>query len=129
MKIEKISIDKIKMYENNAKEHPEWQVEQIKKSIQEFGFNDPIAIDEKGVGNKALHVSVMSSEQLYEAFCFPLDRIYIPAVKSNIFYGNIFISNKFGMSDISNLLRSVIHYWSTFLFKTSSTKTLRLTAS
>ncbi len=49
MKIEKISIDKIKMYENNAKEHPEWQVEQIKKSIHEFGFNDPIAIDEKGI--------------------------------------------------------------------------------
>ena len=49
MKIEKISIDKIKMYENNAKEHPEWQIEQIKKSIQEFGFNDPIAIDEKGI--------------------------------------------------------------------------------
>ena len=49
MKIEKISIDKIKMYENNAKEHPDWQIEQIKNSIQEFGFNDPIAIDEKGI--------------------------------------------------------------------------------
>lgn len=49
MKLEKISIDKIKMYDNNTKEHPEWQVEQIKKSIQEFGFNDPIAIDEKGI--------------------------------------------------------------------------------
>ena len=47
MKIEKISIDKIKMYENNAKEHPDWQIEQIKNSIQEFGYNDPIAIDEK----------------------------------------------------------------------------------
>ena len=49
MELEKISIDKIRMYENNAKEHPEWQVEQIKKSIQEFGFNDPIAIDENNV--------------------------------------------------------------------------------
>lgn len=46
MEIEKISIDKIKMYKNNAKEHPDWQIEQIKNSIQEFGFNDPIAIDE-----------------------------------------------------------------------------------
>ena len=46
MELEKISIDKIRMYENNAKEHPEWQIEQIKNSIQEFGFNDPIAVDE-----------------------------------------------------------------------------------
>ena len=49
MKIEKISIEKIKMYENNAKEHPSWHIEQIKDSIHEFGFNDPIAVDENNV--------------------------------------------------------------------------------
>ena len=49
MKIEKINIDKIKPYENNAKLHPPEQIEQIKKSIQEFGNNDPIAIDENSV--------------------------------------------------------------------------------
>ena len=49
MKIDKISIDKIQMYENNTKEHPEWQIEQIKNSIKEFGFNDPIAVDENGI--------------------------------------------------------------------------------
>ena len=49
MKIEKIKIEDIKPYENNAKLHPPEQVEQIKKSIQEFGNNDPIAIDERGV--------------------------------------------------------------------------------
>ncbi len=49
MKIEKINIDKIKPYENNAKLHPPEQIEQIKKSIQEFGNNDPIAIDENNV--------------------------------------------------------------------------------
>ena len=46
MKLEKVNIDNIRMYENNAKEHPDWQIEQIKNSIQEFGYNDPIAIDE-----------------------------------------------------------------------------------
>lgn len=46
MKIETIALSKIKMYENNAKKHPQEQIEQIKKSIQEFGNNDPIAIDE-----------------------------------------------------------------------------------
>ena len=49
MKIEKINIEKIKPYENNAKLHPPEQIEQIKKSIIEFGNNDPIAIDENNV--------------------------------------------------------------------------------
>lgn len=45
LKIVEIEIDKIKEYENNAKEHPEWQVKQIAESISKFGFNDPIAIN------------------------------------------------------------------------------------
>ena len=49
MKIELLAIDKIKKYENNAKLHPREQIEQIKKSILEFGNNDPIAIDENNV--------------------------------------------------------------------------------
>lgn len=44
MKIEYISIDEIKPYKNNAKLHPREQIEQIKKSIEEFGMNDPIGI-------------------------------------------------------------------------------------
>ena len=45
MKIEKVKIGDIKPYANNAKLHPKEQIEQIKKSILEFGNNDPIAID------------------------------------------------------------------------------------
>ena len=44
LKIEYVSIDTIKPYERNAKEHPDWQIEQIINSIKSFGFNDPIAI-------------------------------------------------------------------------------------
>ena len=44
-----MKVDEIVEYENNAKLHPDWQIEQIKKSIIEFGFNDPIAIDENNV--------------------------------------------------------------------------------
>ncbi len=47
LKIEQIKLSKIKPYIGNAKQHPDWHVNQIAKSIQEFGFNDPIAIDEK----------------------------------------------------------------------------------
>ena len=43
MQIEYVNIDEIKPYENNAKLHPQTQIEQIKKSIEEFGMNDPIA--------------------------------------------------------------------------------------
>lgn len=42
--IEYLPIDTLKPYEKNAKIHTEEQVEQIKKSIQEFGMNDPVAI-------------------------------------------------------------------------------------
>lgn len=46
--IEYMSIADLKPYAGNAKEHPKKQVEQIAESIKEFGFNDPIAIDENG---------------------------------------------------------------------------------
>lgn len=49
MKIEKIKVDEIIPYSDNAKLHPERQIEQIRSSILEFGFNDPIAIDENNV--------------------------------------------------------------------------------
>ena len=49
MKIEIINIADVVEYENNAKLHPQEQIEKIKKSILEFGNNDPIAIDENNV--------------------------------------------------------------------------------
>ena len=39
-------INELKPYKNNAKKHPQKQIDKIKKSIEEFGFNDPIGIDE-----------------------------------------------------------------------------------
>ena len=44
LKVEYIPIDEIKPYEKNAKIHTDEQIEQIKKSIKEFGMNDPIGI-------------------------------------------------------------------------------------
>ena len=49
LKIETVNIADIKPFERNAKEHPKEQIEQIKKSIAEFGMNDPIALDENNV--------------------------------------------------------------------------------
>ena len=49
LQIELVPITAIKPYENNAKIHTREQIEQIKKSIVEFGNNDPIAIDGEGI--------------------------------------------------------------------------------
>lgn len=40
---------KITPYEKNAKKHPKKQVEQVAKSIKEFGMNQPIVVDKEGV--------------------------------------------------------------------------------
>lgn len=44
MEIIKLKLSELKPYEKNAKLHPKGQIEQIKKSIEEFGMNDPIAV-------------------------------------------------------------------------------------
>lgn len=49
LKVIDILVTDLKEYEFNTKKHPEWQVNQIIDSIREFGFCDPIAIDENNV--------------------------------------------------------------------------------
>ena len=44
MNIIEIDISKLKNYSNNARTHSEEQLSQIMRSIQEFGFNDPIEV-------------------------------------------------------------------------------------
>lgn len=44
LSVEYVNIDSIKPYERNAKLHPDEQIEQICKSIKEFGFNDPLGV-------------------------------------------------------------------------------------
>lgn len=44
LKIEYVNINEIKPYSKNAKLHPAEQIEQIKKSIEQFGMDDPIGV-------------------------------------------------------------------------------------
>lgn len=44
MEIIRIPIDELTPDPNNAKDHPAWQVEQIKNSIKQFGNLDPIGV-------------------------------------------------------------------------------------
>jgi hypothetical protein len=45
--IEHIAVAVLKPYENNAKKHPEAQIELLMKNIEEFGFTTPILVDKK----------------------------------------------------------------------------------
>lgn len=49
LKIEKVRLADLVEYEANAKLHPEEQVRRIADSIESFGYNDPIAVDENNV--------------------------------------------------------------------------------
>lgn len=44
LKIETAKTRELIPYAGNAKEHPEWQVDQICASIEQFGMDDPIAV-------------------------------------------------------------------------------------
>lgn len=44
LKIEYIDVDKLNVYEDNAKTHTDYDVSQIKKSIEKCGFADPVGI-------------------------------------------------------------------------------------
>ena len=49
MKLEKVNIDNIRMYENNTKEHPEWQIEGLSETIKKIGYRSPIIVDENNM--------------------------------------------------------------------------------
>lgn len=49
MLVEQVSIKDIKPYVRNAKRHSDAQVAMIAKSIQQFGFKQPLVIDRDGV--------------------------------------------------------------------------------
>lgn len=54
-------------YVGNAKEHPEWQVEQIANSIDQFGFNDPVGVWHDEDGNTIIvegHGRVLAAKRL-----------------------------------------------------------------
>ena len=49
MKITSIPVKKIIPYEKNAKQHPEDQIARIARSIEQFGFQQPLVVDKNNV--------------------------------------------------------------------------------
>lgn len=56
-------VERLKPYEANARKHSPEQVEQIAKSIGQWGFTQPVLIDEKG-GIIAGHGRVLAAKKL-----------------------------------------------------------------
>ena len=63
LSIEYRNIDDLIPYVNNSRTHSDEQVTQIASSIKEFGFTNPILIDEHG-GVIAGHGRIMAGKKL-----------------------------------------------------------------
>ena len=62
-KYKNVDINKLKPYKNNARTHSEEQIEKIARSIREFGFINPILIDEN-YGIIAGHGRMLGAKKL-----------------------------------------------------------------
>ena len=71
MEVQQIDITLIKPYEKNAKRHPEDQIDKICRSIQEFGFNQPLVLDKD-------HVIIVGHGRFQAAL--QLKMTHVPAV-------------------------------------------------
>lgn len=77
LKIEYLKKEELRPYANNAKIHTGEQVEQIKNSIKQFSFNDPIAIwgDCEVVEGHGRLLAVMEMDDVKEVPVIRLDHL------------------------------------------------------
>ena len=75
LKIEYVDKTRLKPYANNAKIHTAEQIEQIKRSIEEFGFNDPVAVwhDNEIIEGHGRLLAVMEMDDIKEVPVIRLD--------------------------------------------------------
>ena len=75
LKIEYIDVTKLKPYEKNARKHEEYDISQIAKSIEAYGFNDPIGIWGKDNTIVTGHGRLLAAKKLgmKEVPCIRLD--------------------------------------------------------
>lgn len=76
MQVEQVMVEKLIPYANNSRTHSQAQIAQIAASIREFGFNNPILIDEESTiiagHGRALAAALL---ELETAPCIRLDHL------------------------------------------------------
>lgn len=77
LRIEYVSKDELRPYANNAKIHTDEQIEQIRHSIEEFGFNDPIALwhDNELIEGHGRLLAVMGMDEIETVPVIKLDNL------------------------------------------------------
>lgn len=77
LKIEYVKKEELKPYANNAKVHTGEQIEQIKNSIKQFGFNDPIAVwkDNEVIEGHGRLLAVMEMDDIEDVPIIRLDNL------------------------------------------------------
>lgn len=113
LKIEYLNKKELKPYANNAKIHTPEQIEQIKNSIIQFGFNDPIAIykDNEIIEGHGRLLAVMDMEDIKEVPVIRLDNLSEEQRKAYMLVHNKLTMNtdfdidllEFELSDINNI--------------------------
>ena len=75
MEIITLPIDELTPDPNNAKDHPRWQINQIKASIEQFGNLDPIGVwgDENLIVEGHGRLEALKELGYHEAECIRLD--------------------------------------------------------
>ena len=94
MQIEKVAIESLIPYVNNAREHSEEQVDQIAASIKKFKFNNPVLIDQTS-GILAGHGRVLAAKKLglKTVPCIKLDHLSDAEKKAYIIADNKIATN------------------------------------
>ena len=109
MKIVVKKLKDLKPYANNAKIHTPEQVAQIKESIETFGFNDPIAVDENGTVIEG-HGRLLALKELgwTEAECIILEGLTDEQKRAYIHVHNqLTLNTGFDLGILEQELRSI----------------------
>lgn len=111
LKIEYLQKEDLKAYANNAKIHTAEQIEQIKNSIREFGFNDPIAIwknDEIIEGHGRL-IAAMEMEDVTTVPVIRLDGLSDAQRRAySIIHNKITVNTNFDAEILAEELKSIV---------------------